>query len=212
MFGNFQNKKMKSMNMDAWSDGQIGSKLWLCRAVENFLADKQEFGLTIWIYGSWYGSLAFLLLSRERLNIKKICCFDLDRKANRIAEKILDHWKFQNVEIRIYEQDCLDISPSSRHYIDAKPDIIINTSCEHMINYNWWHHIPPGLAFALQTTDMPHPTHINLEESLPQLQEKLGGHPLFQAEEKIFSYPNLRFKRFMVIGVKHQNVNCGAVV
>ena len=192
--------------MDAWSDGQVSSKLWLCRSIESFLKERPR--LTLWIFGSWYGTLAFLLLTRERLDIKKIYCFDVDRRANKIAKKILDHWRFQEVEIEVFNEDCQNISIDSPYYKMAKPDLIINTSCEHMSDYQWWQHIPPETFFALQSTDMPHPTHINPVHSLNEFRTKISPCEIFRAEEKHFSYPTLKFNRFMLVGKKGSYDSC----
>ena len=190
------------LNMDAWSDGQVGSKLWLCQNVEKVLNEKNVGPATIWIYGSWYGTLAYMLLSRERLNIKKICCFDIDPEANKIAAKVLNHWICQGVEIEIIEQDCLAITPDSSMYQTAKPDLIINTSCEHMNSYQWWEQFPQGTLFALQSTDMTHPTHINCATSLEHFQSQITPSQFAVAAEKKFSYPGFKFSRFMLIGEK----------
>ena len=47
------------INSEAFSSGQISSKLWLCEQLENIPFDKPQI---IWIYGGWYGILSFLLL------------------------------------------------------------------------------------------------------------------------------------------------------
>lgn len=188
--------------MDAWSDGQVGSKMWLCQNVEKILKEKNGLPVTLWIYGSWYGTLAFMLLSRERISIKKICCFDVDKKANRIAVKILNHWIFQNVQIEVYNQDCQKICADSIYYQTSKPDMIINTSCEHMASYQWWTHIPKGTMFAIQSTNMPHPTHISSVSSVHEFQSLTAPGLLYFAEERKFSYPGFEFSRFMLIGEK----------
>ncbi len=202
MLNFFKKGNTESLNMDAWSDGQVASKIWLCQKVEETLSHKNEQSVTIWIYGSWYGTLAYLLLSRERLKIKKICCFDIDKNANRIAAKILNHWTLQDVQIEIYNQDCQEITPHSSYYANSEPDLIINTSCEHMRNYTWWEQIPTGTMFALQSTNMVHPTHINCVRSLEEFQNLMKPSLLFVADEKKFSYPSLKFSRYMLIGEK----------
>ena len=59
---------------DAFTHGQIRSKLWLCRELEKLNCSSN---LT-WIYGGWYGLVAFLLLSREKFNVKRIHSYDVD--------------------------------------------------------------------------------------------------------------------------------------
>lgn len=188
--------------MDAWSDGQVGSKLWLCQSLENHFSNLSNEGITIWIYGSWYGTLAYMLLSRERLNIRKICCFDIDKKANEIAYKVLDHWRCQGVSIEIYDQDCQKLDGANSLYQSSRPDLIINTSCEHMKDYDWWRNIPSGQLVALQSTDMKHPTHINNVMCIQDFKDKTKMSKIMVESVKEFAYPTLQFKRFMLIGEK----------
>lgn len=202
MLNFFKKGNTESLNMDAWSDGQVGSKMWLCQHLEEAIHQKKEQPVTIWIYGSWYGTLAFMLLGRERVKVKKICCFDIDKGANKIAAKILNHWPFQNIQIEIHNQDCQDITSHSSYYENSKPDIIINTSCEHMQNFKWWEQIPKGTMFALQSTNMVHATHINCVSSLDEFKNLIQPSHLFVAEEKKFSYPGFEFSRYMLIGEK----------
>ena len=56
------------INKDAFSNGQVDSKLWLCRELENL----QWTSKLTHIYGGWYGITAFLLLSREKFKVDRI--------------------------------------------------------------------------------------------------------------------------------------------
>lgn len=199
---NFLKRNFFSLNMDAWSDGQTESKLWLCRSLEQLALEEKIKTETIWIYGSWYGTLAYMLLSRERLTIRRIYCFDIDRKSNKIAEKILNRWLCRGWDIQIIFQDCQDIWPNNPLYSTAKPDLIINTSCEHMNGYTWWKNIPPGIHFALQSTDMPHSTHINSPADLKDFKKQITSAEFFLEAQNEFKYPNFEFTRFMLIGKK----------
>jgi hypothetical protein len=71
-------------NQDAFSNGQIDSKLWLCRELESleWSSDYTQ------IYGGWYGVLAFLLLSREKFCVGRIESFDIDPACENIADMI----------------------------------------------------------------------------------------------------------------------------
>jgi hypothetical protein len=78
-------------NKDAFSSGQIGSKIWLCEKLEklNWSSD-----LT-YIYGGWYGITAFLLLSRGKFNVSKIRSLDIDPSCEPIADMINENWVWQ---------------------------------------------------------------------------------------------------------------------
>ena len=72
------------VDKDAFSSGQIGSKIWLCEELEKLNWSSE---LT-YIYGGWHGITAFLLLSRGKFQVKKIRSLDLDPTCEAIAEMI----------------------------------------------------------------------------------------------------------------------------
>lgn len=188
--------------MDAFSDGQVGSKLWLCEQLENEVSNKKLKTDTIWIFGSWYATLPFLLFSRGKLDISNLACFDTDPKANKVATKILNHWIYLGRDIKIHQMDCGKIYATGSTFVGKSPDFLINTSCEHMANYDWWHQMPPGTNFALQSTNMPHATHSNSVKSLSEFRKLIQPSELFYESTLEFRYPNLKFDRFMLIGRK----------
>ena len=186
-------------NLDAWSDGQTQSKLWLSRELEKLWSSDDSH---IWIYGSWYGTLAQILLCRERLSVKKFQLFDIDPHAVEVSKKLSLTWQIHRIaEFKFHLLDCLSISNS---YISSKkPDFIINTSCEHFENYSWFKNLPAGQKFAIQSTNMTHATHILKSENLNHFLEQLGPvTKIFFSGEFFFNYPENSFSRFMVIGQK----------
>jgi hypothetical protein len=201
MFGLFK-KNHALLNMDAWSDGQVASKLWLCENLERVCLERKIPTDTVWIFGSWYGTLPYLLLTRQRLLIKKLVCFDVDADANKIAWKILNHWQINGPVIEIYNQDCSQITIESPIYKQAFPNLIINTSCEHMKGYAWWSKVPAGVHFAFQSTNMAHPTHINSPSSLIDFQNRISPARFDVNVVKEFRYPKFEFDRYMLIGQK----------
>lgn len=202
MIWNYFKKSFSLLNMDAWSDGQTESKLWLCQELEKLHQESKVKVDTLWVYGSWYGTLVYLLLARERLPIKRIRCFDIDKKANRIAAQVLNRWLCRGLDLQIFDQDCLELSKDHGHFHNAPPDLIINTSCEHIEGYQWWKNIPPEVYMVAQSTDMPHPTHINCPQNLEDFASRLLPSEILYRGEKYFDYPKLKFTRFMVIAKK----------
>ena len=71
-------------HVDAWSSGQIGSKLWLCQELEKLPALENR-PQTVWILGGWEGTLGFLMLARGKIPIEKLRSFDLDPESTRAA-------------------------------------------------------------------------------------------------------------------------------
>lgn len=190
-------KNILPINMDAFSDGQIASKLWLCDGVEEFFKGKSAG--KVWIYGAWYGVLAFLLLSRNQLHVKEIHLFDIDSEAIEVSKKLLDHWKFsKQVKVFYHHHDV------SQKKVDLEPpDLLINTSVEHFFNYQWWDTIPQGTYYALQATNMVHSEHINPIADIKDFSEKMGLKSSPEVEGvKDFVYPAFSFSRFMLMGIK----------
>jgi hypothetical protein len=187
------------INMDAWSDGQMRSKLWLCDLLEKDFSQATK-PVEIWIFGSWYGLLAQFLLLRERVSIKKIQLFDLDPTALKVSEKMLNTWIYQKkVEIIHHQMDCTRI-PNSMW--ETKPDIVINTSCEHFTNESWFT-FPQGTRFYIQSTNMEHPTHINRPKNLEDFKSHLGQvTQISYARQMEFRYTNFEFDRYMIAGIK----------
>ena len=82
---------MMQVESDAWSHGQIESKLWLCQEFEHHHA--YYLPKNIAIYGGWYGLTAFLLLTRQHIQIQKIRSYDIDPACEPIADKINNAWE-----------------------------------------------------------------------------------------------------------------------
>lgn len=189
-------KNTRVIDMDAWSDGQMRSKLWLCQELEKLFAGNDP--ISLGVYGAWYGTLPFLLLARERLLIREIHLFDLDRDAISVAKQVLRAWDYNpSRPIHFHVQDCSQPGILT----DLTVDLVINTSCEHFENYDWFKNLPKGQRFALQSTDMPHPTHINSPRDMDDFKARLGSMTRLDLEDVLtVSYPNFSFRRFMVIG------------
>lgn len=181
------------MNFDAFSSGQIGSKLWACEQLE-YKFDRID---KIWIYGGWYGLLPFLLRVRDKIKIQEIRSFDIDNTCQPIADLINENWVFDNWKFKAYTQDCNNLSD-----VPNDVDLIINTSTEHFISLAWFDSIPEGTHVLFQGSDMIHDDHIFNFENLEHFKEILPLQHYDFIGEKEFVYPDWKFKRFMTIGIK----------
>jgi hypothetical protein len=180
-----------NINKDAFSSGQVGSKIWLCEELERL---SWHSGLT-YIYGGWYGITAFLLLSRGKFKVDKIRSLDLDPQCEAVADMINENWVWQDWKFKAFTQDC-------NNYEGQYGDLIINTSTEHFDSMEWFNRIPKGTRVVLQGNNMPHEDHHIHSESLSGF---IASYPLSQllyTGEKEFVYPDWRFTRFMLIGIK----------
>jgi len=178
-------------NKDAFSNGQIDSKLWLCRQLE-----KLEWTSKLThVYGGWYGILAFLLLSREQFKVDRIESFDQDTSCEPIADMINNNWVIKEWQFKAHTADCNYPSHSN-------PDLIINTSTEHFEQMSWFDMIPPGTRVVLQGNNLVHDDHFGNAQDLAEFEEKYKLEHVVYRGTLNFNYPDWSFTRFMIIGIK----------
>lgn len=184
---------MFHLDGDAFSSGQIGSKIWLCEELEKLFNSIDS----VWIYGGWYGLTAFLLRSRNNLKVERIVSYDLDPKCKPVADMINENWVYQDWQFKAFTEDCSVLEPK----VD-NPDLIINTSTEHFETLDWWNNIPAGVVVAIQGNNMVHDDHVVHTETLQQFKEQYQFGKVLFSGEKTFRYPDWEFTRFMIIGVR----------
>jgi hypothetical protein len=182
---------MYEINPDAFSSGQVGSKIWLCEELER---TKWTSNLT-YIYGGWYGVTAFLLLSRGKFKVDKIRSLDLDPQCESVADMLNENWIWQDWKFKAFTQDC-------NNYEGQYGDLIINTSTEHFDSMEWFNRIPKGTRVLLQGNNMPHEDHHVHSTDLKAFVNSYPITTLNYAGQKDFEYPTWKFSRFMIIGVK----------
>lgn len=179
------------IDKDAFSSGQIGSKIWLCEELERL-------GLTsnlTYIYGGWYGLTAFLLLSRGKFQVNKIRSLDIDPACQSVADMINENWVWQDWKFKAFTQDC-------NNFEGQYGDLVINTSTEHFESKQWFEFLPQGTYVVLQGNNMPHKDHITHSETLDDFVEDYPLSKIMFKGEKEFVYPDWSFKRYMIIGIK----------
>jgi hypothetical protein len=179
------------INPDAFSNGQIDSKLWLCRELENI---GWESKLTH-IYGGWCGVLGFLLLSREQFKVNRIESYDLDPACESVADMINENWVFKEWKFKAHTADCNNIK-------SGNPDLIINTSSEHFESIDWFNNIPTGTRVIIQGNNMPHDDHIIHSTTLDSFVKQYPLSQIVYSGSLNFTYPDWQFTRYMVIGIK----------
>jgi hypothetical protein len=178
-------------NKDAFSNGQIDSKLWLCQELEKLNWSSK---LTH-IYGGWYGVLAFLLLSRERFIVDRIESYDLDPSCELIADMINNNWIIKDWQFKAHTADC--------DFLDkTQPDLIVNTSSEHFDSMLWFDSIPKGKRVIIQGNNMPHDDHVIHSKTLEDFADHYPLSTTVYAGSLDFHYPDWSFTRFMIIGYK----------
>ena len=188
---------------DAFSHGQIKSKMWLAEIFsdwsEKHLDGSKPYELN-W-YGSWVGLGPFFLLSKASVNFFRANLFDLDQASLDSSKPILNYWHCEGLEVCLYPQDVNEVKPPALPY-----QLFVNTACEHMERMAWIQNIAGGAYVLLQSTDMKHAEHTNLALSLEDFKRQYGGFvDILESAEIKFSYPDKSFSRFMLFGKKVNN-------
>lgn len=203
---------------DAFSRGQLSSKLWLVDTVNEL---ELDLGKMIYVCAGWYGVLPALMF--ERLDIDgKIYSFDIDPSTDNPAdtlnkEHIIDNMNFKSFvfDVRELMFDKQVIPINHYKYSDATtfekqiglqeiaaPSCIINTSCEHIENFDeWWKTIPEGMLVIMQNNNFVEhddETVVNTVNSQEEWASKLNlSETLFEGTLSLEKYD-----RYMCIGRK----------
>lgn len=194
-----------NFHSDVWSSGQMGSKLWLCRELENLRGQhappKPQ---VIWILGGWCGLMGQLLLSREKLSIEAVRSFDIDAECEIRADQLNNYWQWQQWRFKAFTADCNQLDYAHpQGWASRSPDIVINTATEHFDSLNWWERIPTGTLCALQSNDMAHDEHIAVVKNLDEMKSIYKMREIAYVGQLHFDYNNATsFTRFMLIGYK----------
>lgn len=156
---------------DAFSKGQLVSKVWLLErlAQTGVVTNKQ----VITILGCWVGSLVDFLITQY--DPDRVYGIDLDPDAVKMAEKfnqhhVQNHWKFKGVvaDVSMLNTSAM-IFQTGGELIEAQPNMVINTSCEHM-SPDWFHSTSSDQLVVMQTNNSrDFDGHINVCESLSDM-------------------------------------------
>ena len=184
------------MNYDAFSHGQIKSKLWLCEQIEPYLENAN-----VIILGSWYNILAFMMLTRCQHKYNQITGIDLDQSCAPIANKLCDAWivdqydaKVKNVHGFADNADYFGVS------------LVINCSAEHFTDQSWFDKIPAGMLVCIQSSNMTDPAApwliTNPSPTLASFISKYNLTTTYMADTMRIQYDQWGYDRYMIIGIK----------
>jgi len=169
------------------NQNQRRSKTWLFdRLVKH--TERVQYD-TITVIGGWYGLLMLPLIS-ERLITKSVVFIDKDEHAINIAEKI-----FSGCLPFTCTFLCEDVFLNPARFSNKSSDLIINTSCEHMIDMSYLT-IPQKTVVAVQSanTDAQRdPDHTNPCSSEAELVTKTGLNEVFYSGAKMLQPDKTRF-------------------
>lgn len=193
---------------DCFSRGQLQSKLWLIKELKKLNVNLG----TVFICAGWYATLATMLFE-NKFNVDKIRSFDIDPKCVDVAEVFNKPWFVDKWNFKALTHDIHDINYEEHTWqfwsnannrmskpITDVPNTIINTSCEHIQNFNeWYGKIPSGKLVILQGNNyFEVAEHVNCSENIYEFSEKIPmTSVLYQGELTLPKYT-----RFMKIGIK----------
>ena len=170
---------------EAIFESQIDGKEWLCQELKKVMvADIKH----ISIMAGWYGLVSVPILYKHFGEIN-IDLYDVDEYTTDISRHMFRDYPKVNVHTNDVVFDD----------IEYKGDVIINTSCEHMMDMRLITEQNKGKVFVLQSNNNKNVKwlHINCVEDTGELVEQSGlTEILFQG-----AIPLYGFKRVMVIGI-----------
>jgi len=193
---------------DALSWGQLQSKKWLVAELTK-INPKMT---TMFILGGWLGTLPAMLF-RSNLDIGVIRSFDIDPECAVIAEAVnkipyvVNGWRFKastgdmfNIDYTGHKYDTKR-SDGSVVTLHERPDVIVNTSCEHIDVATWWNMIPSGTLCVIQSNNLfGGRDHINCVNSIGEFKAMAPMTNVMFEGDKYISTAN--YTRFMMIGIK----------
>lgn len=195
-----------AINLDCLSQGQIKSKRWL---IDELVRLDLDLG-TVFLCAGWYATLATLLFESS-IKVDKIRSFDLDPSCIAIAEVFNKPWVLEDWKFKSCTKNILDINYDFYIYnvvrsngtlceLSDSSNTIINTSCEHIEDFDKWYNlIPKGKIVILQTNNyIEIEDHVNCSSSLEEfrLQSPMTN-VLYEGELLLDKYT-----RYMRIGIK----------
>jgi hypothetical protein len=205
----------------ALNHNQIACKTWLLDALYGALGGR--FG-TVALLGGWYGVLGALLLGDARFRVDRVVSFDIDPDCTRIARALnrdaVAEGRFAALTADVRELDYAGLNggakgggaraaaeraaaeraAAERAAANGAPDLVINTSCEHIAPTSaWYERVPKGMLQAHQSNDYYDcPEHVNC---LPDLDAFKADLPM---RELLYqgTMARKKYTRFMLIGRK----------
>ena len=196
---------------DSLSRGQLRSKIWVSDKINDLDIDL---GDMIYVCAGWYGVLPAILFERNK--VEAIRSFDIDSSCSLPAETlnrnfVQDDWKFKastmDVKDLIYTgefmYETLKYNGDKETITDGAPSCIINTSCEHIEDFDkWWAGIPTGMLVIMQNNDFDDDEeHDHADDTVTSLEEFSKR---LEISETLYEGTLAldKYNRYMVIGYK----------
>jgi hypothetical protein len=194
---------------DAFSRSQIRSKIWL---VEQLALINSNYA-NVAVMASWFGQIKTIY--DKRLTYSKMRLIELDRVACETSDYVFNLSNLENHKVKAvcadingltlhkngYEWSVENFKDNSEYNEKFLPDLIINTSAEHMTE-EWFHQLrfkqlSSDPIVAIQSNNLfDLAEHVNCVHSVDHMKKKFPMREvLFAGELQLKGY-----KRVMLIG------------
>jgi len=164
------------------------SKMWLA---EKLLESNRKFS-SIYILGSWYGNMGYVL---DRLDVpyQKIINVDTNKDWLKFSHGLLTHAGIKNLQSMNKDANKLNYQQADKN------SLVINTSENDIPGKNWWNNLPSGIMVAIQSRDQ------STNQRYKNLKEFDQAYPMtktFFSGKLNLTDPETGYQRFMKIGIK----------
>jgi hypothetical protein len=207
----YRQEQDSSVLQDAFSRGQVQSKVWLVRELAK---TKTEFDM-VFVLAGWFGQLTHYF-DIGGINYTKARIMDIDPVACGISDNIFNASRLIDYKVKSVEYDITDpdkLYHSGLEYVVKNyqtgtnftektiPDLIINTSAEHF-SEDWFHkfvvkNFNTDPLYVIQSNNLfAVQEHVNCVHSIEHMLKKFPMTRLeYSGELQLKGY-----KRFMLIG------------
>jgi hypothetical protein len=181
--------------LDAFWRGQLQSKEWLVETLEWYIYPERnktmDFPLSVDIHGGWVGTLSSMLF-QSAIPIKHIRSIDIDPECEPVAVMMNKKEEMEGRFSAVVADMC---------NIRSDADVIINTSCEHISQFDydcWLNDLPETSLLVLQSNNYNIPEHVRAASDLEEFKKQSHLDVLWAGDLELPLY-----KRFMIIGKKN---------
>lgn len=168
---------------------------------------------TVFVVGGWYGLMSWLLLSNSKaIEVDRIRSIDIDPSCEAVADwmcfesaEYSSRFKAVTADAMILNYDDKDRFHPDHWYVwdeplnGYHPDLVINTSCEHMDATAWVDRIRENgkTLIAAQSNDyFEHPEHTNCARDIEHFKEQLNLDEIVGESVQNFD----QYNRFSLLG------------
>lgn len=192
---------------EALSNGQIESKIWLIETLKAVLPLRQY---DVSVLGGWFGVLGLMMLWLMPERVRRVWSYDIDPECEKVinvlARERRKDWIMRPITYDMYKIPLgpPDASDQERNWIftisERGPEIIVNTSCEHLGHFtSWYERVPAGRLVVLQSNNFfEWHEHVNCVATIGEFKKMAPMSTiLFEGQLNLQDYD-----RFMLVGIR----------